>query len=242
MFAEMAVDGAARRSRVVFLLDVDNTLIDNDRARDELAAATKRLLGDELSETYWRIYEEIRDELGYVDSLETLERFHSRHPSAPGDALDRAMLDFDFASVRYPETLEVLAALRRTAMPVVLSDGDPVFQPLKIARAGLNDAVEHRVLVFTHKEERLDDVSRLFPAEHYVAVDDKAAILARIKLHWGDRVRTVHVLQGKYADDAYSGPLPDTVIGGIGELTRLAGTPDALRVLLQSASIRPRRD
>ncbi len=232
MFAEMPV---------VFLLDVDNTLIDNDRARAELAAATTRILGDDGSTEYWRIYEQVREELGYVDSLETLERFHAGQPNAPGDELDRAMLDFDYASVRYPEALDVLAALRRTGTPVILSDGDPVFQPLKIGRAGLDDAVEHRVLVFMHKEQRLDDVARLFPADEYVAVDDKAAILARIKLHWRDRVRTVHVTQGKYADDAYDGPRPDVVIGGIGDLAALAGTPDALRVLLQSASIQPQR-
>jgi hypothetical protein len=232
MFAEMAV---------VFLLDVDNTLIDNDRARTELAAATTRLLGSDGSREYWRIYEAVRDELGYVDSLETLARFHAAHPRAPRDELDRAMLDFDYASVRYPAALDVLAALRRTGVPVILSDGDPVFQPLKIGRAGLDDAVEHRVLVFTHKEKRLDDVARLFPADHYVAVDDKAGILARIKLHWHDRVRTVHVTQGKYADDRYEGPPPDAVIGGIGELTSLAGTPAALRVFVQSASIRAAR-
>jgi len=229
MFAEMPV---------VFLLDVDNTLIDNDRARTELAAATTRLLGTNGSMEYWRIYEAVREELGYVDSLETLARFHATHPDAPGDSLDRAILDFDYAAVRYPDTLDVLTALRGTGIPVILSDGDPVFQPLKIGRAGLHDAVEHRVLVFMHKEQRLDDVARLFPAERYVAVDDKAGILARIKLHWRDRVRTVHVTQGKYADDAYEGPPPDAAIGGIGGLIQLAGTPDALRVLLQSASIR----
>lgn len=230
MFAEMAV---------VFLLDVDNTLIDNDKARAGLAAATTRILGERGSAEYWRIYEEVRDELDYVDSLETLERYHARNPESPGDPLDRAILDFDYVAVRYPDTLRVLAALRKTGTPVVLSDGDPVFQPLKIARAGLDDAVEHRVLVFTHKEQRLDDVARLFPADRYVAVDDKAAILARIKLHWGERVRTVHVTQGKYADDAFDGPRPDAVIGDIGALAGVAGTADALRVLLQSASIRP---
>lgn len=227
MFAEMAV---------VFLLDVDNTLIDNDRARDLMADATARILGPELSRIYWRVYEAVRTDLGYVDSLETLERFQVAHPEN-AIALDRAILDFDYAAVRYPATLGVLHALALTGVPVVLSDGDPVVQPMKIARAGIAVAVDGRVLVFMHKDQRLGDVERLFPADHYVAVDDKAAILARIKVQWGHRVTTVHVLQGKYADDPYDGPRPDAVIGGIGDLESLAGTPDALRVFLESASI-----
>jgi hypothetical protein len=130
----------------------------------------------------------------------------------------------------------VLEALWRVGTPVVLSDGDPVFQPLKIARAGVDQAVRGNVLVFRHKEEHLADVARLFPADRYVAVDDKAAILGRIKLHWQDRVRTVHVLQGKYADDTYDGPRPDAVIERIGDLVPLVGTPDSLRVFLEEAT------
>jgi len=237
MFAEMAADRVPRRSHVVFLLDVDNTLIDNDRARELMLAATERILGADLSRAYWRTYEDVRENVGYVDSLETLERFHALHPENAA-ALDRAILDFDYVQVRYPRTLPVLGALARTGVPVVLSDGDPVIQPLKIGRAGISEAVDGRVLVFMHKDQRLDDVARIFPADHYVAVDDKAAILARIKLHWEDRVSTVHVLQGKYADDPYEGPRPDAVIGAIGDLEGLVGTPDALRVFLESASIR----
>src|SRR4051794_11470716 len=180
MFAEMAV---------VFLLDVDNTLIDNDRARLRLALATTQLLGTELSDAYWRIYEEVRVDLGFVDSLETLSRFHARHGDATMGGLDRAILDLPYDELRYPETMPVLAALRRVGTPVVLSDGDPIFQPLKIARAGITAAVDGNVLVFAHKEEHLSDVARLFPGDLYVAVDDKAGILARIKLHWRDRVR-----------------------------------------------------
>jgi FMN phosphatase YigB (HAD superfamily) len=229
MFAEMAV---------VFLLDVDNTLIDNDRGRVLMAEATERLLGAALSKEYWSLYEEVRKALGYVDSLETLERFHARHGDPSKGRLARAILDFDYTDIRYPETLDVLAVLRSVGTPVVLSDGDPVFQALKIARAGVADAVDDNVLVFAHKEEHLEDVALLFPADHYVAVDDKAAILARIKMHWDRRVRTVHVLQGKYADDEFDGPRPDAVIGRIAELETLLGTPDALRVFLEGASIR----
>lgn len=210
--------------QTVFLLDLDNTLIDNDLARDRLAEATARVLGDELSRAYWEDYEAVRAELGYVDTLATLERFHARHPDAGGEALDRAILDFPYAEVRYPATLEVLKALRLVGLPVVLSDGDPVFQPLKVARSGVADAVGGNVLVFTHKDAHLQDVERLFPAERYVAIDDKAAVLASIKMHWGERVTTVHVLQGKYADDRYDGPSPDLVIQRIGELPSYVGT------------------
>ena len=224
MFAEMPV---------VFLLDVDNTLIDNDRVRERLDDAIARIAGPALAATYWEIYEEVRDELGFVDSLETLSRFHERAGDPSAGALDRAVLDFPYANVRYPETLHVLEALWRVGTPVILSDGDPVFQPLKIARAGIDQAVRGNVLVFKHKEEHLDDVARLFPADCYIAVDDKAAILARIKLHWQDRVRTIHVLQGKYADDRFDGPPPDAVIRRIGDLAPLTGTPDALRVFME---------
>lgn len=229
MFAEMSV---------VYLLDVDNTLIDNDRARAALAAATERLLGPAGSRAYWRAYEEVREDLGYVDSLETLERFHEANGDPTGGALDRAVLDLPYAEMRYPETLGVIDALRRTGTPVVLSDGDPVFQPLKIARAGIAASVDGNVLVFAHKDEHLGDVARLFPAERYVAVDDKAGILARIKLHWADRVVTVHVRQGKYADDAFEGPPPDRAIDRIADLAPLVGTPDALQVFLEGATIR----
>lgn len=209
---------------IVFLLDLDNTLIDNDLARDRLAATTVRMLGARLSRAYWDTYEVVRAELGYVDTLATLERFHALHPDAAGDDLDRAILDFPYAEVRYPATLEVLKALRLAGLPVVLSDGDPVFQPLKVARSGVADAVRGNVLVFTHKDAHLQDVARLFPAERYVAIDDKASVLAGIKMHWGARVTTVHVLQGKYAQDPAEGPPPDLVIQRIGDLPSHLGT------------------
>jgi hypothetical protein len=227
MFAEVTV---------VFLLDLDNTLLDNDLVRQRLDDAITRIVGPDGARTYWQIYEEVRDELGFVDSLETLSRFHARSGDPSSGALDRAILDFPYAEVRYPETLRVLETLWRVGTPVVLSDGDPVFQPLKIARAGIDEAVHGNVLVFRHKEEHLADVARLFPADRYIAVDDKAAILGRIKLHWQERVRTVHVLQGKYADDSFDGPRPDAVIQRIGDLVPLVGTPDALGVFFEEAT------
>lgn len=220
---------------VVFLLDLDNTLIDNDRARDRQAAETVRILGEPLSREYWAAYEAVRARLGYVDTLATLARFHRDHPSPAWGALDRALLDFPYAEVCYPATLGVLASLRRRGVVVVLSDGDPIFQPLKIARSGVGDAVDHNVLVFAHKDEHLADVARLFPADHYVAVDDKAGILARIKLHWSSRVTTVHVLQGKYALEPYDGPHPDLVIEGIADLPDALGTSLTAQMLQNRA-------
>jgi len=205
---------------VVFLLDLDNTLIDNDAVREKLNQGTRRLLGAELADRFWKIYEEVRDACGYVDFLETLDRFHrtANEPPEKRSELDRLILDFPYPEVRYPATLDVLAALWKVGTPVVLSDGDPVFQPLKISRSGVAGAVRGNVLVFPHKETCLDAVARLFPADHYVAVDDKAAILAALKTQWSARLTTVHVLQGKYADDEYTGPRPDHVLNGIAEL------------------------
>lgn len=208
--------------RWVVFLDVDNTLIDNDRARDDLWRATDRVLGKERSKAFWSTYEAVRNDLGYVDFLETLARFHRADDAVTG-ALDRAILDFPYAAYRYPESLDVIATIRSRATPVILSDGDPVFQPLKIARAGLTEAVNGNVIVFAHKDRELDDLARLFPADRYAAVDDKADVLARIKLLWQNRVRTVHVVQGKYSDDPYDGPAPDVTISSIGELGTAAG-------------------
>jgi FMN phosphatase YigB (HAD superfamily) len=213
---------------IVFLLDLDNTLIDNDAVRDRLNEGTRRLLGAALADRFWMIYEEVRDECDYVDFLETLDRFHraAKDPPDQQRLLDRVILDFPYAEARYPATLDVLAALWRAGTPVVLSDGDPVFQPLKVFRSGVAEAVRGNVLVFPHKETSLDAVARLFPADEYVAVDDKAAILAALKTQWRERLTTVHVLQGKYADDAYTGPAPDHVLSGIAGLTELVQARD----------------
>ena len=208
---------------VVFLLDLDNTLINNDSVREQLNEGTRRLLGAELADRFWKIYEEVRDECDYVDFLETLDRFHREANVSPEQErkLDRLILDFPYPEALYPATLDVLVALWKVGTPVVLSDGDPVFQPLKVFRSGVAEAVRGNVLVFPHKETCLDAVARLFPADRYVAVDDKAAILAALKTHWGARLTTVHVRQGKYADDAYAGPRPDHVITGIADLTNV---------------------
>ena len=223
--------------RAVFLLDLDNTLIDNDGARAELWRRTDRVLGSDRSKQFWELYERVRHELGYVDYLVTLTRWHALHPETSDD-LDRLILDLPYEPFRFPASLDVIAALWRTGTPVVLSDGDPTFQPLKVARSGIATAVRGNVLVFEHKEQHLEDIGRLFPADRYVAVDDKAEVLARIKTRWGERVSTVHVLQGKYSDDPYDGPRPDAVIKDIGGLEALVGRAEALRVFLEGASIR----
>jgi len=143
---------------VVFLLDLDNTLIDNDAVREHLNEGTRRLLGATLADRFWGIYEEVRDESDYVDFLETLDRFHRAASDPPEQqrALDRLILDFPYPEARYPATLDVLAALWKAGTPVVLSDGDPVFQPLKVFRSGVAEAVRGNVLVFPHKETCLD--------------------------------------------------------------------------------------
>jgi len=225
---------------VVFLCDLDNTLCDNDLARERLTEATERILGPELSAAYWATYDAVREEQGFVDFLETQRRFHREHPEVPEEPLDRAILDFPYADVRYPESLRVIAALRQMGTVAILSDGDPTFQPLKVARSGIADAVDGNVMVFAHKEQHLEDVALLFPADRYVVIDDKAGVLARIKEVWGERVGTVHVLQGKYADDSYDGPRPDLSIARIGDLIGLVGTPDALQVFVEDATMRGR--
>jgi putative hydrolase of the HAD superfamily len=224
----------------VFLCDLDNTLCDNDLARDRLTEATERILGPEASAAYWATYESVREAQGFVDFLGTQRRFHREHPEVPDEPLDRAILDFPYAEVRYPDSLRVIAALRRMGALAILSDGDPIFQPLKVARSGISDAVDGNVMVFAHKEQHLDDVSLLFPADRYIVIDDKAGVLARIKETWGERVGTVHVRQGKYADDPYEGPRPDATVARIGDLVGLVGTPDALQVFVEDASMRGR--
>ena len=221
---------------VAFLLDFDNTLCDNDAARDRMSRETDRILGVDHSKEFWATYEAVRRERGFVDFLATLARWHDADPGAPAE-LDRAILDLRYADYVYSETLATIAVLWRHGTVVVLSDGDPTFQPLKVARSGVGDAVRGNVLVFEHKERHLADIARLFPAERYVAVDDKATVLARVKVGWRARVSTVHVLQGKYADDPFEGPRPDVTIASIGDLGSLIGTAEGRRVLLEGATI-----
>jgi FMN phosphatase YigB (HAD superfamily) len=187
---------------LVYLLDVDNTLLDNDAVIDDLKQELRAVLGSRSQDDYWRIFEQLRDEIGYADYLGALQRFRLEHPRHPEVlAVSRFLLKMPFANRLYPRALDVIAHLRRRAPVVILTDGDAVFQPHKVERSGLWSAVAGSVLIYVHKEEMLDDVERRHPARHYVMVDDKIRILAALKASWGDRVTTVFVRQGHYATD-----------------------------------------
>jgi FMN phosphatase YigB (HAD superfamily) len=205
---------------LVFLLDCDDTLLDNDALKADLDTRLSALLGPRLTAQLWQIYEAVRDETGVVDYPLTLARFAPLCPDAATAARVRAtVMEYPFATRLYPDTPAALAHLDTIGRPAILSDGDQIYQPLKIARSGLAAMVEGRVLVYAHKEEHLDDVMARWPASLYVAVDDKARILAAIKRLEPERFVTVHVRQGHYGNDptVYSPP-PDLVLAGIGDL------------------------
>jgi FMN phosphatase YigB (HAD superfamily) len=191
------------RNEVVILLDCDNTLLDNDRVQHDLRRHLERQFGATSCERYFAIFEQLRAELGYADYLGALQRYRL------GDMDDSRLLlmssflvDYPFADRLYPGTLDAIAHLGHFGPTVILSDGDVVFQPRKIQRSGLWDAVEGRVLIYIHKERMLDAVASAYPAEHYVMVDDKLRILAAMKAVWGDRLTTVFPRQGHYAFDS----------------------------------------
>jgi len=209
---------------LVFLLDVDNTLLDNDRVAADLRSHLVDEVGQSATARYFELFEELRAELGYADYLGALQRYRVEHPrDLRLLAVSSFLLDYPFAERLYPKALEVLGHLARLGMTVILSDGDVVFQPRKIARSGLGAAVGERILVYIHKELELDDVEQRFPAEHYVLVDDKVRILSAVKQVWGKRLTTVFPRQGHYALDpaVASYPQPDVAIGGIAELLEL---------------------
>ncbi len=209
-------------TNVVFLLDVDNTLLDNDRIVADLDEFLAQTLGDRNRQRYWKIFDSMREELGYADYLGALQRVRMGETIDSGSLLiSPFLLDYPFAERLYPGALDVIAHLAQWGTTVILSDGDIVFQPRKIQRSGLWDAVEGKVLIYRHKEQMLDDIQGHYPAHHFVMVDDKLKILQATKLAWGDRVTTVFPRQGHYALDAkhISGyPAADISIARIGEM------------------------
>ena len=217
-------------SRVVFLFDVDNTLLDNDRVSQDLARYLQREFGRANGDRYWAIFEQLRAELGYADYLGALQRYRLEHAHDPRlFRVSSFLVDYPFADRLFPRSLEVIERARAWGAAVIFSDGDVVFQPRKIERSGLWEAVAGNVLIYIHKEEELADVERRYPAAHYVVVDDKLRILAAIKRTWGPRVTTVFPRQGHYALDpaaAAAYPPADVAIERIGEL--LAYDPPAL--------------
>jgi len=208
--------------QVVFLFDVDNTLLDNDRVTTDLKRHLEREVGHERQQRYWAIFEELRSQLGYADYLGALQRYRIEHPRDPHLlTVSSYLVNYPFANRLYPNALDVLDQCKERGPVVILSDGDVVFQPRKIERAGLFEAVEKNVLIYVHKELELDDVERRYPASHYVLVDDKLRILTAIKKIWGARVTTVFPRQGHYAHDPHvltTYPPADVTIERIGEL------------------------
>jgi FMN phosphatase YigB (HAD superfamily) len=186
----------------VFLVDVDNTLLDNDAIQQDLKDHIEGVYGRNARQRYWRILDDLFTELGYRDYLGALQRYRDEHPSEVELlSMSSFLLDYPFADRLYPRALAVLERLGGLGPTVILSDGDVIFQPRKVERAGIADAVEGRVLIYLHKEEQLDDIERRYPAEHYVLVDDKLRILTAVKKAWDKRVTTVFVRQGSYAHD-----------------------------------------
>ena len=210
-------------SDVVFFLDVDNTLIDNDRITADLQKYLDREVGHESCKRYWAIFEKLRNKTGYADYLGALQEY--RTVAAHETAVLKVsffMVDYPFANRLFPGSLDVIEHLRQWGQPVILSDGDVVFQPRKVQRSGLWEAVEGHVLIYIHKDEMLPDVEKRYPARHYVMVDDKLHILAAMKKHWGKRLTTIFPKQGHYAKDPKilkSNPPADITIERIGDLT-----------------------
>ena len=237
VFAESRVAHVARFSRsthrttvmpsdVVFLLDVDNTLLDNDRVILDLREYLENAFGADRASRYWSIFEALREEIGYADYLGALQLY--RNLPDPGLAHQHQLLmmssylfDYPFADRLYPGALDAIRYLSQFGKTVILSDGDVVFQPRKVQRSGIWDAVEGRVLIYIHKEEMLDSVQQLYPAQHYVMVDDKVRLLDAMKTVMGSRLTTVFPRQGHYALDVESNArymAPDVTISRIGEL------------------------
>jgi len=186
----------------VFLFDVDNTLLDNDRVTADLKRQLEREVGHERQERYWTIFEELRAELGYADYLGALQRYRAIYPRDPHVlTVSHFLLHYPFANRLFPNSLDAVDYVKQFGTPVILSDGDVVFQPHKIHDSGLYDAFEGAVLIYIHKEVELEDVEKRYPADHYVLIDDKLRILTAVKRIWNDRVTTVFVRQGHYALD-----------------------------------------
>ena len=210
--------------RSVYLFDVDNTLLDNDRVTSDLKRHLETHVGLERSERYWEIFEQLRSEIGYADYLGALQRYRIEHPRDPGLlTVSRFLLNYPFATRLYPDSLDAIDHVKQWGKAVVLSDGDVVFQPHKVDCSGICEAVEGNVLIYIHKEQELDDVELRYPADHYVLIDDKLRILTAVKKIWGAKVTTVFPKQGHYANDPQilaTLPPADVSIDRIGDLLK----------------------
>jgi FMN phosphatase YigB (HAD superfamily) len=206
----------------VFLFDVDNTLLDNDRVIRDLRQQLIGQVGRDAAEKYWQHFESLRQSLGYADYLGALQRSRDEHPHEMGLLhISRFLVEYPFADKLHPGSLEAVAHVRQWGLPVVLSDGDVVFQPIKIQKAGLCEAFSEHVLIYRHKEQELRDVERRYPAQHYVLIDDNVRILSAVKAVWKDRVTTVHVSQGHYNEPSVEQSTADVTLGHIKDLSRI---------------------
>lgn len=208
----------------VFLIDLDNTVLDNDGVKKDMEARLLDVLGADLATRFWQLYEAVRNDLDVIDFYETIRRLSEEFPERNADvqaAMD-ALMSWDFRPRLYPGAIETIRHLKKIGIPIVVSDGDPVFQPMKIHECGVTQAVDGRVLIFVHKERYLPAVRARFPAAHYVLIDDKPGILMRSKAALGERLTTVHVLQGKYAlDPKHAVPYtPDLVVKNFSDLLK----------------------
>src|SRR5271169_6048024 len=211
----------SERLPVVFLVDVDNTLLDTDHIQNDLQEHLEREFGAACRDRYSKILGNLFEEFGYRDYLGALQRYRNEHPTDIRLlTMSSYLVDYPFADRLYPGALDVLKRLRSWGQTVILSDGDVVFQPRKVERSGIFEAVDGHVLIYIHKEEELDDVERRYPAGRYVLVDDKPRILAAVKKVWGDRVTTILPRQGQFAlaPDAASYPVADLTVERIGDL------------------------
>ncbi len=219
-------------SRIVYLLDVDNTLLDNDRVVADLMRHLDRVVGHESEQQDRSIFDRLRAELGYADYLGALQSYCAAQPRDLNILkVSSFLVNYPFANRLFPNSLDVIDRLNAWGPSVILSDGDVVFQPRKIERSGLQEAVDGRVLIYVHKELELDDVERRYPADHYVIVDDKLRLLAALKSWWGNRVTTIFPRQGHYAHDPEilrQYPPADITVERIGDLMGLDLSPDTL--------------
>lgn len=209
-------------SETVFLFDVDNTLLNHDHVSRDLKQFLNKTVGAELSSSYWKIFEGLRDELGYADYLGALQRYRVKHHyDAALLAVSTYLVNYPFANRLFPNSLDVVEKCSQLGTVVILTDGDVVFQPRKIERSGLFDAFGGNILIYIHKETELADIERCYPAKKYVLIDDKVRILSAVKAIWGDRVTTVFPRQGHYALDTEQVakyPTPDITVERIGDL------------------------
>ena len=218
--------------KLVFMIDLDNTILDNDGVKKDMQARLLEMLGPEMAARHWELYEIIRKEKDVIDFIEGFHRLREEFPdhAATVDAACDTLMNWDFRPRLYQNALETILHLKGLGLPLVVSDGDAVFQPSKIHECGVTELVDGRVFIFVHKEKHLPAVETRFRAEHYVLIDDKPGILMRSKAALGDRLTTVHVLQGKYATDPKYAVeyAPDIVVENFADLRR-CGATDFLR-------------